>query len=157
MEFMSASGINMGLELVPGAKIPFEEPPAWAALMEFAGSSQESAWQDLMNILEAAFAEDLFTDAVPVASLSQAKGFWHLREAVVEGQRLHGSQLKHDVAVPVANLPEFIQIATTKLLARVPGFAINPFGQAGDGNVHFNISTPDCRSRASLKDHRSGL
>ncbi len=143
MEFMSETGIQMALDHVRDVRFPFDERLEWVVLLEIAGSSPENATQDLMNVLAAAFEDGLISDAVPAASLNQTQSFWHLREAVVEGQRLYGPQLKHDVAVPVASLPEFLESATAKVSARFPNVVINPFGHAGDGNVHFNISTPD--------------
>jgi FAD/FMN-containing dehydrogenase len=143
MEFMGHTGIGMAMENVAGTKLPFLNCPRWCAIVEIVTGDYASAGQTMMCLLEDALEQNLIDDAVPAASNAQAEEFWHLREAVVEGQRLAGPQLKHDVSVAVADLPELIQSAQNQLETRFPDCKINPFGHAGDGNIHFNISTPN--------------
>lgn len=143
IEFMSAEGIKMALAQLPKARCPLEPMPEWCALVEVAGRDTATAEETMMSILTEAFENDVALDAIPAANMSQAGVFWHLREAVVEGQRLLGPMLKHDVAVQPADLPGFIAAATQALAKDFADFPVNAFGHAGDGNVHFNVSTPD--------------
>ena len=59
-------------------------------------------------------------DAVLAESVAQREALWRLRESVPEAQRREGASLKHDVSVPVAQLPAFMASATAAVLALVP-------------------------------------
>jgi len=83
-------------------------------------------------VLEAAFAE----------SLAQREAMWRLRESVPEAQRHEGASIKHDVAVPVAALPEFLEQAAAAVARVAPNARLVAYGHVGDGNLHFNLSEP---------------
>jgi FAD/FMN-containing dehydrogenase len=61
---------------------------------------------------------------------------------VVEAQRPAGAGIKHDIAVPVAAVPEFLAEATAAVTAFMPGVRVLAFGHLGDGNIHFNLCQP---------------
>ena len=65
-----------------------------------------------------------------------------LRENLSEVQRHEGGSIKHDVAVPVSRVAEFIETASGACEAAMPGLRICAFGHVGDGNIHFNLSQP---------------
>jgi len=60
----------------------------------------------------------------------------------VEAQRPAGAGIKHDVAVPVAAVPDFLSEATAAVTAALPGVRVLAFGHLGDGNIHFNLCQP---------------
>ncbi|EQD29214.1 protein containing FAD-linked oxidase, partial [mine drainage metagenome] len=66
--------------------------------------------------------------------------FWRLRETIPEAQRLDGASLKHDISVPVAAIPEFIERAGAWLHESVPDGRLIAYGHVGDGNLHFNLN-----------------
>ncbi len=141
IEFMSRSGIEMAQAQVASVQVPFDTAPDWCVLVELTGPNADNAEAQLLALFERALAEGHVTDGHLATNLAQTDALWLLREAVVEGQRLHGPQIKHDVAVPISMLPAFISETTASLHADQDGLLINPFGHAGDGNVHFNVST----------------
>jgi D-lactate dehydrogenase (cytochrome) len=59
-----------------------------------------------------------------------------------EVQRQVGGSIKHDISVPVANVPAFIREADAAVLKLIPGARPVPFGHLGDGNIHYNVSQP---------------
>ncbi|EFL88173.1 FAD-binding oxidoreductase [Ahrensia sp. R2A130] len=142
LEFMGKAGITMALKHVPAARQPLEGDCAWTLLLEVAGRDEDKVRVDLLDFLEELFEGGIVGDGTIAESLSQGEAFWLLREAVVEGQRLAGPQLKHDIAVAVSDLPGFIIDMTQRVESRFAGCTVNAFGHAGDGNVHFNISMP---------------
>jgi FAD/FMN-containing dehydrogenase len=81
-------------------------------------------------------------DAVLAESVAQRDALWRVRESVPEAQRREGASIKHDVSVPVAQLPEFVTRATAAVLAIVPDGRMLVYGHVGDGNLHFNVSQP---------------
>ena len=57
-------------------------------------------------------------------------------------RNLEGGSIKHDVCVPVAPVPAFLEEAIPVVEAAIPGARPVPFGHMGDGNIHFNVSQP---------------
>jgi len=86
-----------------------------------------------------ALAEGLITDAVVAQSEAQRHDLWRLRESQSAAQKAEGSAWKHDIAVPVAKVPEFIATADAALLQAFPGVRICAFGHVGDGNIHYDV------------------
>lgn len=140
IEFMSRTGLALAQEHIPTTQVPFGAPPEWCVLIELTGPDAETAEGQLLALFEDALEAGWVTDGHLASSLAQAEAFWHLREAVVEGQRRHGPQIKHDVAVPITRIPAFVTETTDALAAAQTGLRVNPFGHTGDGNVHFNVS-----------------
>jgi FAD/FMN-containing dehydrogenase len=92
--------------------------------------------------LAQALDQGLITDAVIAESLAQGRSFWALREEMSGVQKHEGGSIKHDIAVPLDQIPAFIARATQAVLAIAPGCRPVPFGHLGDGNIHFNVSQP---------------
>jgi FAD/FMN-containing dehydrogenase len=61
---------------------------------------------------------------------------------MTEAQGYEGGSIKHDVAVPVSRVADFIIEASAAVARAVPGIRPVPFGHVGDGNIHFNLSQP---------------
>ncbi|MEM7193058.1 MAG: FAD-linked oxidase C-terminal domain-containing protein, partial [Pseudomonadota bacterium] len=80
--------------------------------------------------------------AVLAKSVKQAGDIWRLREVMSEVQKHEGGSIKHDVSVPIAKVPEFIERANDLVQLMVPGARPVPFGHLGDGNIHYNVSQP---------------
>ena len=59
-------------------------------------------------------------------SLEQADDVWRIRHALSEVQKEEGGSIKHDVAVPVAAVPEFIERAQRRGRGPHPGRAALP-------------------------------
>jgi FAD/FMN-containing dehydrogenase len=110
----------------------------WFVLFEFADASPDA----MFGLMEKAFARGFVSDAVVAQSSAQRDQFWHVRETLSESQRFEGGSIKHDVAVPVSKLPQFIADASEAATRFIPGIRICCFGHMGDGNMHFNISQP---------------
>ena len=80
--------------------------------------------------------------AVIAANLSQRAGFWKLRDEMSAAQKPEGGSIKHDISVPVAAVPAFIEEANAAVVKLIPGSRPVPFGHLGDGNIHYNVSQP---------------
>jgi FAD/FMN-containing dehydrogenase len=76
-------------------------------------------------------------------SETQRKDIWLLRDNITEAQKPERITVKHDIAVPVSRVPDFIEQAGARLSERFPGIRIVAFGHVGDGNIHYNTSNPD--------------
>ncbi len=140
-EIMGRLGIDAVIEHWPTTRDPLTKPYPWYALIELS-SQAENLRETMEGILSAAMEKGIVYDATISESLEQTKGFWFIREAFGEVQRRMGGSIKHDISVPVAAVPEFIARANAAVVKLIPGSRPLPFGHAGDGNVHYNLSQP---------------
>ncbi|TCO83792.1 4-phosphoerythronate dehydrogenase (FAD-dependent) [Plasticicumulans lactativorans] len=140
-ELLPRIGLDAAVRHVPGCRDPFDVAHAWCVLLELDGAGDAPAAR-LEALLADALAAGEIVDAATAASEAQAAALWRLREGLVEAQRHEGASIKHDVAVPVSRVPEFIRQASAACTALLPGVRPYPFGHVGDGNVHFNLSQP---------------
>ncbi|MBO6857189.1 FAD-binding oxidoreductase [Roseibium sp.] len=142
-EIMPRVGVEFCLRHLEGARDPLESEHAWYVLMELSSGSEAFPVRDLMeSILGEAFEEGLVEDAAFAQNLTQVQDFWHIRHGMSEVQKPEGGSIKHDVSVPVASIPDFLDKAMAAVEDFVPGCRPVPFGHIGDGNIHFNVSQP---------------
>ncbi|HEY8580074.1 MAG TPA: FAD-binding oxidoreductase [Beijerinckiaceae bacterium] len=140
-EIMSRFGVEIVARHAQGARDPLAQPHPWYVLLEL-GSAVDDDGAAMMALLEAAMEQGLVEDAAVAASLEQRKDFWRLRELLSEMQKHEGGSIKHDVSVPVASIPRFLEEATAAVERFMPGARPCPFGHLGDGNIHYNVSQP---------------
>ena len=141
-ELISRLGLEFSLRHVAGARDPLSAVWPWYVLAEFVSPQEQGFDETIVDLLARAADEGFCGDAALAASLSQAQDFWRLREAFPDAQKREGASIKHDVSVPVADVPAFIEEASGRVLARIPNARLVPFGHMGDGNIHFNVSQP---------------
>jgi FAD/FMN-containing dehydrogenase len=153
-EYMPPFGLDIVLKHSPGAVRPLAGSHAAYALIELSTPERDADLQGRLEaILGEAFEEGLVEDAAIGASEAQAAALWQLRERLSEVQRLEGGSIKHDVAVPVSRVAEFIDEATVACEAEMPGLRVCAFGHFGDGNIHFNLSQPVGMDKAAFLAH----
>ncbi|MGE0230568.1 MAG: FAD-binding oxidoreductase [Flavobacteriaceae bacterium] len=141
-ELMPRLAIDFTLRYA-GKRDPMASPHPWYLLVDLATGSEDPGLEAMLQrVLAQAIEAGEVADAVVAASLAQAQSLWALRETMSEAQKPEGASLKHDVSVPVARVPAFIEEAVATVLAIDPDCRPLPFGHIGDGNIHFNISQP---------------
>ena len=120
-------------------------PPApWTVLLEQSDSESAAHAHALFEaLLETALERGLITDAAIAASLEQSKAMWHLRESIPMAQSVEGQNIKHDIALPVSGINEFVASTDAALLRAFPGVRLVNFGHLGDGNLHYNVQAPE--------------
>lgn len=142
-EIMPRVGLEFCLAHLSGARDPLAGAHPWYVLMELSSGSEAFPVRDLLEgILGEAFEDGLVEDAAFAESLAQVQDFWHIRHGMSEVQKAEGGSIKHDISVPVASVPGFLDTAMAAVEAFVPGCRPVPFGHIGDGNIHFNVSQP---------------
>lgn len=145
--FELVSDIALGLVLrhIPGSRRPGAVSP-WYVLAEFSDSEPAAveAW------LAERLAAGEIADGALAQSAAQAQALWALRENISEAQKREGISIKHDIAVPVSRLADFLRIADDALHAAFPGIRVVAFGHVGDGNLHYNLSQPDAGENAEF-------
>jgi FAD/FMN-containing dehydrogenase len=153
-EIMSRTALDFVLRHGNQVRDPFPSQHAWYVLFEL---SSPRKGEELQQLAEAVLDEGLksreIESAVIASSLAQSEALWRLRELMSEAQKEEGGSIKHDVAVPVARIPEFIARANQLVELMIPGARPVPFGHLGDGNIHYNVSQPPGMDRAIFLSH----
>jgi FAD/FMN-containing dehydrogenase len=142
-ELMNRTCLDMVLKHVPGTADPLAERHEQYVLIQLTTPRADAGLASALEDCLARAAEaGIVLDAAIAQSEAQAKAFWRLREEVSDVQKYEGGSIKHDVAVPISRIAEFIDVATRRVEAELPGIRVCAFGHVGDGNVHFNLSQP---------------
>ncbi len=142
-ELMPRIGLEFVLRHGSSVRDPFASPYPWYVLFELT-SPREG--EELPRLAESVLGEGMaageIDSAVIASSLAQGEELWRLRELMSEVQKAEGGSIKHDIAVPVARVPEFVARANQLVELLIPGARPVPFGHLGDGNIHYNVSQP---------------
>jgi FAD/FMN-containing dehydrogenase len=130
---------------------------AWTVLLEQSDNEgQEQARARFEALLSEALERGLIEDAVVAESLQQSQGLWHVRESIPLAQSEEGLNIKHDIALPVSAVPDFVLQTDAALAAAIPGVRLVNFGHLGDGNLHYNVQAPAGADAARfLADHEA--
>lgn len=140
LELVPAEALALVLRHIEAARDPQLAASPWYLLVEFNSGGDEDLAALLAQLLASASEQELVTNAAVASNESQREDFWRLRESVPEAQRKAGGSLKHDISVPVARLPEFIEAGTGLVARMAPEGFLVAYGHVGDGNLHFNVN-----------------
>ena len=124
-------------------RLPFAQRYPQYVLMELSTTEPEAhAIAQLEAVASRAIETSITHDVIMATSLSQSKALWGLREHISEAQASEGKNIKHDVALPISAIQNFIVDADAELQHAFPGCRMVTFGHLGDGNLHYNVSAP---------------
>jgi FAD/FMN-containing dehydrogenase len=157
-EILPRIGIEFVLAHANAVRDPFASPYPWYVLFDLT-SPREG--EELARLAESVLGEGLeageVDSAVIASSLAQGEELWRLRDLMSEVQKHAGGSIKHDIAVPVARVPEFVARANQLVELLIPGARPVPFGHLGDGNIHYNVSQPPGMDRAIFLNYWEAL
>ena len=156
-EIIPANAIDMVRTEMPDVRDPNPSDLRWRVLCEISMAKEAHARELLETALEAAFEAGLAEDAVLAESLTQAKSFWTIRESIPLCKRAYGTAINHDVAVPVSQIPKFLEATEAAITALSPNAEIIAFGHVGDGNVHYSACEPKHAASPVLSNLRSEI
>ena len=141
-EYMGATGMELVMKHIPGAKLPIAPAPHYC-LFELATPREQAGLRVMLEqALEAALEEGTVLDATIAESEAQRLALWKLREEHPEAQKREGASVKNDVSVSVSRVPELLERGQAALAKLIPGIRCVAFGHIGDGNIHFNFEQP---------------
>ncbi|MGH1350022.1 MAG: FAD-binding oxidoreductase [Methyloligellaceae bacterium] len=122
---------------------PLENRYPWYVMIELSGTiTNGQAGKLIKMIYNEAKQSGQLSEGFITETEEQSQQLWDMRSNMSLVQKLEGGSIKHDVSVPIARIPEFIERANDMVEIMVPGARPVPFGHYGDGNVHYNISQP---------------
>ena len=150
-ELISRISLEFALRHGPGCRDPLATVYPWYVLLELSSqATRENLRATLEDLLATGAERGLVLDATIAESIEQTNAFWHLRAMLSEAQKPEGGSIKHDVSVPIACVPDFLDEASAAAKAMIPDSRIVSFGHLGDGNVHFNVSQPVGADKAAF-------
>jgi FAD/FMN-containing dehydrogenase len=156
-ELLNETCIEMVEEYSP-TRCPLPPRVSWVVLLE--GESFDAS-DDLRtrfeSLLGRAAEAGLLIDAVIADSDRQRQLFWALRENISEAQGAAGPTIKHDVAVPISAIVEFVEVANEAVSRFDSDLRFVTFGHLGDGNLHYNFSPRPGIDRQSFVAKQSQL
>ncbi|HEX6639241.1 MAG TPA: FAD-binding oxidoreductase [Steroidobacteraceae bacterium] len=151
-ELIPRIGVDLTVKHIPGVTDPLTLPSYWYVLCELSSARANDTLGTLLEeALEAALKEGWVSDAAVAQNERERAAFWRLRESIPEAQRKDGASLKHDVSVPVSQVPKFIEVAGNWVAQHVPQGVLVAYGHLGDGNLHFNVNQRDGAQAALLQ------
>ena len=78
--------------------------------------------------------------------------------AIPLAQVEEGPNVKHDIALPISRIPDFVAATDAALARAFPGIRLVDFGHLGDGNLHYNVRRPiGVAPDAFLRDHEDAV
>ena len=150
-EVMAGIVLDLVLKHTPGTRDPFAARHPWYVLIETSGLKADGAAERVLTeVLTSASERGLVVDAAIAASFAQVRDFWRLRESYSPAQKPEGGNIKNDISVAVARIPDFIARADAAIARLCPGARPVPLAHFGDGSVHYNIAQPQGMSKQAF-------
>ncbi|MDE0669872.1 MAG: FAD-binding oxidoreductase [bacterium] len=157
-EWMSPTTRRLACKPPGGARDPFGSGPESLILVELTSGRAGNEMRRLLEeVLTKALEAGIIGDATVADSSAAAERLWQVREAPPAAEKRAGGSIKHDLALPPARAPEFVERAVAAVGAVLPGVQVNAFGHLGDGNIHFNLLAPKGEAPEVLFDKERPL
>ena len=142
------SGIELVLKHGAGCRDPLPSKHPWYVLIELSSQARDGParrrWR--RSWPRASSAASSTTPPSPRAS-SRPRRSGASAKCSARCSGHEGGSIKHDISVPVAAVPAFIERGQRRGRSKlIPGARPLPFGHLGDGNIHYNV-TPAGRRR----------
>lgn len=153
-ELMNRQGLALVLAHIPDTRAPLEADTPWSVLIELVAAEPGAAERAMERLLGAAFETGLIVDAAMAQSDGQAAQFWRLREDMSAAQKAAGGGWKHDISLPLSEIPGFLEATDAALQGVHPGIRLVTFGHLGDGNLHYNVVPPEGADPAAFAARR---
>lgn len=142
-ELMNQTSVGLVEQHFKNIKIPTSHDTPWCLLMEVQHSLNDTFINELEYFLQQQLEKNHIRFVTIAQSQTQQNQLWAIREHIPEAQKREGISLKHDISLPLSQIPHFIHHSQEHLLRQFPGIRIVCFGHLGDGNLHYNISYSD--------------
>ncbi|EGK06890.1 FAD-binding oxidoreductase [Kingella kingae] len=139
-ELVSQFALNLSAQhshIVPSVQA------AWHVLIELTDSL---ARDDLGDLLADFLYTNGYENSVLAQSEQERQDLWTLRENISASQRALGASIKHDIAMPIVAVADFVEQCGAELIQHYPDMDIVVFGHLGDGSLHYNTFLPNVLS-----------
>lgn len=153
-ELISATTLSLVRKHLPEAVLPIAAghwPEAWGLMIEVSAHDADFLQALLSSWQKACSGAGVSTGYIATTPDEQSQ-IWAIRKGLAESQKREGLSIKHDVGLPISQIPRFLDDASLALEKVFPGIRIVAFGHIGDGNLHFNLSYANPAKNAGLME-----
>ena len=122
-----------------GHRAPLGRDYAFYVVFESEGSDPAADADRFESVLDAAFTQELITDAVIPKSESEARAIWNIREefdAILEPEPVY----LYDVSLPIRHMAAYVDQVKANVRERWPKGQCYTLGHVADGNLHFFVA-----------------
>jgi FAD/FMN-containing dehydrogenase len=145
-ELMPRTCLDLTLAAFPDLREPFARKLPVTVLVEASASGLVDLAAIFDRFLGTQLEQGRVLDGSVAQSTAQAKGFWRLREDLVEAQHRAGRHLRTDISVTISDMAGFLEAADAAVSQAEPSATRIAYGHVGDGNIHYNIIPPPDRA-----------
>jgi FAD/FMN-containing dehydrogenase len=131
--------------------IPFNNSYPWYVIFELSFLKNIDVEKEIESILEKSVEQKYILDAIKPRNISQFNNIWKTRDWLSFAQKKDGPSIKHDISIPISNIPIFIKKAEVSIKKVLPNSQILVFGHIADANIHYNISSKDIESKKNFE------
>ncbi len=107
-------------------------------------TNNEDFCAQIYNILESCNVD--LNQTIIADNHKTRQQLWQYREQIPLAEKMNGRAIKHDIALPISKIPEFLIDCQQILINHYPECALVVFGHLGDGNLHYNVQFPKCNN-----------
>jgi len=133
-EIISKTSLQLVKQYQPYTEIPFDTP--WSLLIELTDHLVNPGLKkSLIDWLQ----KNNQLNSIVTHSAKDRATLWKLREDIPEAEKQAGNIIKHDIALPISQLPEFLKACQDALKKAFSATEYILFGHIGDGSIHYNI------------------
>ncbi|MGI9499465.1 MAG: FAD-binding oxidoreductase [Geminicoccaceae bacterium] len=156
-ELMGDIVVQRVIDYLPDGRQPLRTLSPWHVLMEVSWSLEDGLGERLERVLADAMRSDLVTDGTIATSEAQRMALWLIRENPTDAFANAGVVLRHDVSVPIKEVPALIERGASMFEKEIPGVRVVSFGHVGDGNIHFNLLQPNSMAGDDFRAMKDGV
>ena len=106
-------------------------------------SYETQHYAQIYNILESCNVD--LNQTIVADNHTTRQQLWQYREQIPLAEKINGRAIKHDIALPISKIPDFLIDCQQILTNNHPKCELVVFGHLGDGNLHYNVQFPECR------------
>jgi FAD/FMN-containing dehydrogenase len=150
-ELMGDIVVQRVIDYLPDGRQPIGTKSPWHILIEVAWSLDDGLGERLERVLADALQQGLITDGTVAASEAHRLALWLIRENPTDAFAAAGVVLRHDVSVPIQEVPALIGEGGALFEKTIPGVRVVAFGHVGDGNIHFNLLQPEAMDGGAFR------
>lgn len=142
----------------PQMRLPFGAAHPYYVLLELSDHEEETHTRHIFEtLMTQAIEMGSVQDAAVASSIAQSRAFWQLREHIPLAQAAEGKNIKHDIALPISRIADFLSTTDRQLHAVYPHARLVTFGHLGDGNLHYNIAPAAGADHEAFLQHQASI
>ena len=107
-ELNSSLGLNFIKKHYSQISIPFNNSYPWYIIFELSYLQEIDIDIEINILLEKALEKNYILNAIKPKNISETNNIWKTREFLSAAQKKDGLSVKHDISIPISNIPTFL-------------------------------------------------